>query len=137
MTRVLPLPAPARMSTGPSVVCTASCCCGFKSFDKSIFGKSAEANWSDSFGVIRSIRGLELFYRNAFSQISRLIDIASAPYRAMIGEQLKWNDFQYRKEIFTRRGQANEMVRALDQIGFVLVADRNDNSIAGFDLFNV
>src|SRR3954453_19623666 len=29
MTRVLPLPAPARMSTGPSVVSTASRCCGF------------------------------------------------------------------------------------------------------------
>src|SRR5579863_528612 len=28
MTRVLPLPAPARMSTGPSVVSTASRCCG-------------------------------------------------------------------------------------------------------------
>src|SRR6266567_8852804 len=28
MTRVLPLPAPARMSTGPSVVPTASRCCG-------------------------------------------------------------------------------------------------------------
>src|SRR5215475_7281224 len=29
MTRVFPLPAPARMSTGPSVVSTASRCCGF------------------------------------------------------------------------------------------------------------
>ena len=29
MTRVLPLPAPARISTGPSVVSTASRCCGF------------------------------------------------------------------------------------------------------------
>ena len=29
MTRVFPLPAPARMSTGPAVVSTASRCCGF------------------------------------------------------------------------------------------------------------
>src|SRR5271165_2353818 len=29
MTRVFPLPAPARMSTGPSTVSTASRCCGF------------------------------------------------------------------------------------------------------------
>src|SRR3974390_1637831 len=29
MTRVLPLPAPARMSTGPSEASTASRCCGF------------------------------------------------------------------------------------------------------------
>src|ERR1022692_2902153 len=29
MTRVLPLPAPARINTGPSVVSTASRCCGF------------------------------------------------------------------------------------------------------------
>src|SRR5205085_11265476 len=31
ITRVLPLPAPARISTGPSVVSTASRCCGFSS----------------------------------------------------------------------------------------------------------
>src|SRR5579864_261206 len=29
ITRVLPLPAPARIRTGPSVVSTASRCCGF------------------------------------------------------------------------------------------------------------
>src|ERR1700722_984449 len=29
MTRVLPLPAPAKISTGPSIVSTASRCCGF------------------------------------------------------------------------------------------------------------
>src|SRR6266404_1200023 len=29
MTRVFPLPAPARINTGPSVVSTASRCCGF------------------------------------------------------------------------------------------------------------
>src|SRR5271154_7098001 len=31
MTRVFPLPAPAKISTGPSVVSTASRCCGFRS----------------------------------------------------------------------------------------------------------
>src|SRR5216684_2632160 len=31
MTRVFPLPAPARINTGPSVVSTASRCCGFNS----------------------------------------------------------------------------------------------------------
>ncbi len=30
MTRVFPLPAPARMSTGPSVASTASRCCGLR-----------------------------------------------------------------------------------------------------------
>src|SRR6202790_4132471 len=30
MTRVFPVPAPARTSTGPSVASTASRCCGFK-----------------------------------------------------------------------------------------------------------
>jgi hypothetical protein len=34
MTRVFPLPAPARMSTGPSVVSTASRCCGLSLFRK-------------------------------------------------------------------------------------------------------
>ncbi|CJW04550.1 Uncharacterised protein [Streptococcus pneumoniae] len=32
-TRVLPLPAPAINRSGPFVVCTAFCCCGFKPFN--------------------------------------------------------------------------------------------------------
>src|SRR4051812_22665743 len=40
MTRVFPLPAPARMSTGPSVVSTAARCCGFSFSRKDNWGKT-------------------------------------------------------------------------------------------------
>src|SRR6516225_1983476 len=35
MTRVLPVPAPARINTGPRTVSTACLCCGFRSEDVS------------------------------------------------------------------------------------------------------
>src|SRR5947207_13798889 len=87
MTRVLPLPAPARMSTGPSVASTSLSCCGLRSFAKSI---------------------QRAFYRNALCQIARLIDIASAADRAVIGEQLKRNDFKDRKQQLGGGGKRNE-----------------------------
>src|SRR6266699_4165601 len=43
MTRVLPLPAPARISTGPSVVSTASRCCGFSWSRKDNAGVAPES----------------------------------------------------------------------------------------------
>ena len=42
MTRVLPLPAPARMSTGPSVVSTAARCCGLSLSRKDKCGTGSE-----------------------------------------------------------------------------------------------
>src|SRR5271156_1764472 len=57
MTRVFPLPAPARMSTGPSVVSTASRCCGFNS------------SRNDKGGWLRS--ALDRFYRRNEEGISK------------------------------------------------------------------
>jgi len=51
ITRVLPLPAPARMSTGPSVVSTASRCCGL--------------SWERKDKLRRQLRPLIRFYKTA------------------------------------------------------------------------
>src|SRR5437762_8163039 len=116
MTRVLPLPAPARMSTGPSVASTASSCCGLRSFAKSI---------------------QRSFYRNALCQIARLIDIASAADRAVIGEQLKRNDFKNRKQQLVGGGKRNEVIGAFDNVHIAIVTDCDDNSVTRLHFLNI
>src|SRR5689334_866220 len=101
MTRVLPLPAPARMSTGPSVACTASSCCGLRSFVSSM-----KKCWADC----RPPK--HLFYRNALRQVSRLIDIASAAHCDVVGEQLHRNHFENREKQFICGWDADVMVGA-------------------------
>src|SRR5438477_447885 len=77
MTRVLPLPAPARISTGPSVVSTASRCCGL--------------SWSRKDNAEVAPESLLRFYRGiAPGGIARLIsgfefpkiDASDSPYQA-------------------------------------------------------
>ena len=57
MTRVLPLPAPARMSTGPSVVSTASRCSGF--------------SWSKKDNADVSSELVVQFYRGMAAEVSK------------------------------------------------------------------
>jgi hypothetical protein len=47
MTRVLPVPAPAKMSTGPLTVSAAWRCCGLSAFK---FNMRAEFSWPQSEG---------------------------------------------------------------------------------------
>ena len=70
------------------------------------------------------------FYRNAFGQISGLVDIATAAYCTMISQELQWNDFEYRKQIFVSRRQRDEMIGAFNQVRFILVSDGDDDPVA-------
>src|ERR1700756_599609 len=66
MTRVFPLPAPARINTGPSVVSTASRCCGF--------------SWSRKDNAEVAPESIFQFYRGiAPSGITRLISEFELP----------------------------------------------------------
>src|SRR5438067_1662179 len=129
MTRVLPLPAPARISTGPSTVTAASSCWGFRSFVRSI--------------VVAIFRSLPLssesgsFHCNAFRQIPGLVDIATPADGAMIGEQLQRNDFENRQQKLVCRRHRNDVLRALRQIGVPFIAYGDDNAVPRFDLFDV
>src|SRR5437016_2252032 len=101
MTRVLPLPAPARISTGPSVASTALSCSGLSSLAKSIQSyQPQKAQKHKNFCAFCA--SLWLFNRNTFSQISRLVDIAAATDSAVIGKQLERYHFENRKQIFIR-----------------------------------
>src|SRR3989442_15800675 len=51
MARVFPLPAPARISTGPSVVSTASRCCGLSWLRKDKVEKSSKVSQVDFTGI--------------------------------------------------------------------------------------
>ena len=55
----------------------------------------------------------------------------------MVGEQLQGNDFQNRQQVFVGGRQGNEIVRTFNQVGFVLVPDRNDNPVARFHFPNI
>src|SRR6185295_12100995 len=72
MTRVFPLPAPARISTGPSTARTASCCSGFNpSSNPSCRVKPA------------------LLDGDGLREVPWLIHVASGPDRHLVGEQLQ------------------------------------------------
>src|SRR6185437_11854867 len=57
ITRVLPLPAPARINTGPSTVSTASRCCGFncERNDRETAPELRDQNFADSILQERSL----------------------------------------------------------------------------------
>src|SRR4051794_7886408 len=104
------------MRTGPSVVWAASSCWGFKSFERSIFRST----------YLR----LFLFYRNALRQITRLVDIATAPDGTVVSEQLQGNYFEDREQQFICCRHWNEVVRGFLQIRVALITNGNDNAVA-------
>src|SRR4030095_2626279 len=96
MTRVLPEPAPASMSKGPSVLRTASRCSGLRPDNKSI-------------DVIRTCRTVSrrrrdgvnvlLFHSHTLCEIARLIDVASATYGDVVSKQLQWDRHHDRRQL--------------------------------------
>src|SRR5687768_18081932 len=97
MTRVLPLPAPARMRVGPSVASTASRCCAFspasnEDSDMSVRGHHLRrgAFVVGGFGGHgppkgrRIISAAALFDCHGFREVARLVDVASGAYRHVV-----------------------------------------------------
>ena len=52
----------------------------------------------------------DLFDSHGFRQVPRLIDVASAPHRDVVGEHLQRNDFQQRREQIRRGGNFDHVV---------------------------
>src|SRR5262249_48625948 len=115
ITRVLPLPAPARINTGPSVAYTASSCCGLRSFAKSKL----------------------LFYRNALRQISRLIDIAAATNCNVVGQQLQRNHLKNGEKQFVGGGNAEVVIGILPELRVILISDRDNDSITRLHFLHI
>src|SRR6185503_8534228 len=116
ITRVLPLPAPARISTGPSVASTASRCCSFSpstSFD-SLNGKTTETRRhgerrrqrrphhgrlqkSATQAVLRAsaspwLPSWPLLDRDGLREVPRLVHVAARADGHVIGQELEGED---------------------------------------------
>src|SRR6185295_14008194 len=101
MTRVLPLPAPARMSTAPSVASTASRCCGFSP------ASSADSPVSCP-GCVAVL--LKLFDGDGLGQVAGLVDVPAGAHRRMVGEELQGEDHQQRRPDLVHRGHVHDLV---------------------------
>lgn len=58
-----------------------------------------------------SLSRSRLFYRNGFCEIARLIDIAAAQHRGVIGEKLKGRCRRQRHQLLPQRGKTNHRIR--------------------------
>src|SRR5687767_10308375 len=123
MTRVFPEPAPARMSSGPSMWSTASRCSG-----------------------LRPVRGsngwlLRLFYSDALCEVARLVDIAAASDRDVIREQLQWQYHHDWGEHLRHARQRNQRIggrvqNALERV-IVIGRDGDHRTAPGLDFLNI
>ena len=105
-------------------------------------GQNEDRSFSglDGFELLRIEKSAEIhssFYRNTLGEISRLIDIAAAADRNVIGEQLKRNHFEDRKQEFVGRCNGNEVRRTFLQIRVAFESDRNDDAVARFHFLDV
>src|SRR5215470_13661257 len=119
MTRVFPDPAPARTSSGPFWWRTASFCSGLR--------PSSERGS----GIGRRFTS---FDRHALRQIPRLVHVAPAANRDVVGEQLQRHDRENRLQLRDRLGDdENPVSQGFD---LLVVTGRHDDrdAVAGFDL---
>ena len=48
----------------------------------------------------------------------------------MVGEQLQWNGFKDRKQVFVGWRHRNEVIGAFDQVGIAFIAERDNDAVA-------
>ena len=109
MTRVLPEPAPARISSGPSV-CRRRPLLGIESGEEvhviglqmTVVGRGSRVE-STASRPADSLFDASLFDRDAFREISRLIDVAAAPHRDVVREELQRHDHRDGRDRRDRR----------------------------------
>src|SRR5215510_1643191 len=91
MTRVLPLPAPARTRTGPLVACTACCCTGLS--EARMLSGATAGRCMGSYDITRrQPRGRPLALLldgHGLREVSRLVHVAGEPHRHVIREELQ------------------------------------------------
>src|SRR6185503_7688842 len=105
ITRVLPLPAPARISTGPFTAATASRCCGLR--------PASEAAASST----------ELLDRDGLGEVAGLVDVAAGAQRHVVGDQLEREHGEERRPQLRALGD-------LEQHVAVLLEDRLERGVA-------
>src|SRR5207302_744880 len=99
MTRVLPLPAPARTSIGPSPAVTASRCGGFRSSRRCLssggtgrlyraIGHLANTKPGDDVAGRPAVSS-GLLDRDALGEVPGLVHVAAQPHRDVVREELQ------------------------------------------------
>src|SRR5256712_7515496 len=98
MTRVLPLPAPARTRSGPSPAVTASRCGGFRSSRKRVSSESTgrlyRAIRASPTPKLRAepdaaARGVALLDRDALREVPGLVHVAAESHRDVVRQELQ------------------------------------------------
>ena len=117
MTRVLPEPAPARISSGPLMCRTASRCSGLRDSRNCIGARDSRLGTRTIQLTIVLRTHPEprapspgLFDRDALRQIPRLVDVAAAAHGDVVGQQLQRNDHHDRREQLGRPGHLDDAV---------------------------
>ena len=77
------------------------------------------------------------FDRHALGQVARLVDVAAAPPRDVVGQQLERDDRQERLDDLGRIGDRQEDVRQRGERVVALGADGDDRAVARLDLLDV
>src|SRR2546428_13557982 len=146
MTRVLPLPAPARTRSGPCSAVTASRCGGLRSARKRVSSESTgrlyraiRASPTRSFARSRAPRcaRLAVLDRDALREVPGLVHVAAESHRDVVREELQGDHRDQRRQEIGA-GRHLDQVLGLRREGPVAgVRDGDDLALAGEDLLDV
>ena len=78
-----------------------------------------------------------LLHRHRLRQVPRLVHIAASRDRCVVGEELERDAGEERAEDFGRRGDVEDVVGVLLNVGIALGGDGEDTRVAGAYLLNV
>src|SRR5215510_14181520 len=140
ITRVLPEPAPAKISSGPRVWSTASRCSGLSASRNCMMTRRG--------GACSALKGRPrlaptfaersenaaplsclLFYRDALREIARLIDVAAAPHGYVVRQKLQRYDHEDRRQHRRRlRDLDDEVARSVEDGRKLSIARRRDRN---------
>src|SRR2546425_11037282 len=138
MTRVLPLPAPARTRSGPSPAVTASRCGGFRSSRKRVSSESTRRLYrAIRASPTRSFARSRLLDRDALREVPGLVHVAAESHPDVVGEELQGDHRDQRRQEIGA-GRHFDQVLNLRREGSVAgVHDGDDLALAGEALLDV
>src|SRR6266849_3222707 len=138
MTRVLPLPAPARTRSGPSPAVTASRCGGFRSSRKRVSSESTGRLYrAIRASPTRSFARSRLLDRDALREVPGLVHVAAESHPDMIREKLQGNYRDQRRQEIGADRHLDQVLNLRREGSVAGVHDGDDLALAGEDLFDV
>src|SRR5882672_2659817 len=143
ITRVLPLPAPASTSSGPSPVVTASRCGGFRSSRR----RSSPRSTGRLYRAIGTPptpsrrRGSPatrmLLDGDALREVPRLVHVAAEPHRDVVGEELERNHRDQGRQQIGARRDLDDVLGLCGDRAITGVGDGDDLAVTRAHFFDV